>query len=168
MAEGEEKKGIMGEFKEFVSKGNVMDMAVGIIIGAAFTAIVTALVENIITPLIQAGTGGVDFGAGLQWEINGATINLGAFIGAVINFLIVSIVIFAIVKSMNTLRDAVAKKEEEEEAEEEAEAPKCPFCLEEVKEGAVACPHCGSKFDAPAAPPEPEPETEAEEEAAAE
>ena len=160
MAEGEEKKGFMGEFKEFVSKGNVMDMAVGIIIGAAFTAIVTALVENIITPLIQAGTGGVDFGAGLQWEINGATIDLGAFIGAIINFLIVAIVIFAIVKSMNTLRDSISKKEEEEEAE----APTCPFCLEEVKEGATACPHCGSKFDAPAAPPEPE----AEEEAAAE
>ena len=155
MAEGEEKKGFIGEFKEFISKGNVMDMAVGIIIGAAFTAIVTALVENIITPLIQALTGGAEFGAGLQWEINGATINLGAFIGAIINFLIVAIVSFSIVKAMNTLREAVAKKEAEEEAEEEAEAPKCPFCLEEVKEGATACPHCASKFDAPAVAPEP-------------
>ena len=160
MAEGEEKKGFMGEFKEFVSKGNVMDMAVGIIIGAAFTAIVTALVENIITPLIQAGTGGADFGAGLQWEINGATINLGAFIGAIINFLIVAIVIFSIVKAMNNMR---ARMEQEEEEEAEGEAPTCPFCLEEVKEGAVACPHCGSKFDAPATAPEPEAEEEAEE-----
>ena len=158
--EAEEKKGFMGEFKEFISKGNVMDMAVGIIIGAAFTAIVTSLVENIITPLIQVVTGGAEIGAGLQWTINGATIDLGAFVGAIINFLIIAIVIFNIVKAMNKLRDAVKK---EEEAEEEAEAPTCPFCLEEVKEGAMACPHCGSKFITPAAPPEPEAKEEAEE-----
>ena len=163
----DEKKGLVAEFKEFINRGNVMDMAVGIIIGAAFTAIVTALVENIITPLIQAGTGGAEFGAGLQWEINGATINLGAFIGAIINFIIVAIVIFSIVKAMNTMRAAMEKEKEEEE-EAEAEAPTCPFCLEEVKEGAVACPHCGSKFDEPAKAPEPEAEEEAEEEAAAE
>ena len=85
MADGEEKKGFFGEFKEFIAKGNVMDMAVGIIIGAAFTAIVTALVENIITPLIQAGTGGADAATlGLQFEVNGAIIDLGAFIGAII------------------------------------------------------------------------------------
>ena len=162
MEEAEEKKGFMGEFKEFISKGNVMDMAVGIIIGAAFTAIVTSLVENIITPLIQAATGGAEIGAGLQWTVNGATIDLGAFIGAIINFLIVAFVIFNIVRAMNKLRDAV--KKEEEEAEEEA--LKCPFCLEEVQEGATACPHCASKFDAPIVRPEPEEEAEAEEEAA--
>ena len=151
MAEGE-KKGIMGEFKEFIAKGNVMDMAVGIIVGAAFTAIVTALVDNIITPLIQAGTGGADAATlGLQFEINGAIIDLGAFIGAIINFLIIAIVIFSIVKAMNTMKARLKKEEEEAEAG----VPVCPFCLEEVKEGATACPHCASKFDAPIEPPAP-------------
>ena len=140
--------GMIKEFKEFINQGSVMDMAVGIIIGAAFTAIVTSLVEKIITPAIAIVTGGEEIGAGLQWEINGAVIDLGSFIGAIINFLIIALVVFLMVKALNNMK-RVAKKEEEAV---EAEAPTCPFCKEEIKEGATRCPHCAGEFDAPAEP----------------
>ena len=156
----EEKKGLVAEFKEFIAKGNVMDMAVGIIIGGAFTAIVTALVSNIINPLIAIVTGGQTPGAGLQWTVGGSVVDLGAFIGAIINFLIIALVVFLMVKAVNGMRnraEALAGKAEEE-AEEEPAAPTCPFCLEEVKEGATRCPHCAGVFDAPAKAPEPEAE----------
>ena len=148
----EEKKGLIAEFKEFIARGNVMDLAVGIIIGGAFTAIVTSLVETIINPLIAIVTGGATPGAGLQFTVGAATIDLGAFIGAIINFLIIALVVFLLVKAVNNAGKAAAKlrgKEEEEEAEEEP--PTCPFCLEEVKEGATRCPHCAGEFEAPAA-----------------
>ena len=159
----EEKKGLVAEFKEFIAKGNVMDMAVGIIIGGAFTAIVTALVANIINPLIAIVTGGQTPGAGLQWAVGESVVDLGAFIGAIINFLIIALVVFLMVKAVNGMRnraEALAGKAEEEA--EEAAAPTCPFCLEEVKEGATRCPHCAGVFDAPAKAPEPEAEAEAE------
>ena len=151
----EEKKGLVTEFKEFIAKGNVMDMAVGIIIGGAFTAIVTSLVEKIITPIIQMVTGGEEAGVGLQWTVNGAVIDLGSFIGAIINFLIIALVVFLLVKGVNKIKDTVSKPEEEEE---EAEPITCPFCLEEVKEGATRCPHCAGVFEAPATAPESEAE----------
>ena len=150
---------IVDEFKEFIARGNVMDMAVGIIVGGAFTAIVNSLVENLINPLItlvttstSTITGGASDGAeevinGLRWAVPGTDqfIDLGAFISAVINFLIIAFVVFCLVKALNTMRarmDALAKKE----AEEEAAAPHCPYCLEEVKEGATRCPHCGAEI----------------------
>lgn len=102
-------KKFVSEFKEFISRGNVLDMAVGVVIGGAFTAIVTALVDNIITPLIGVLVGGLDF-TGLSVKVGEATIGYGAFIQAVINFLLISFVIFCVIRSFNKL----AKKKEEE------------------------------------------------------
>ena len=148
----EEKKGLIAEFQEFINKGNVMDMAVGIIIGGAFTAIVTALTTNIINPLITFITGGgTDMTGALV--VPGTDIDFGAFISACINFLIIALVVFFLVKGVNGARDAatkLAKKKKEEEEAAEEPVPTCPFCLEEVKEGATRCPHCAGAFDAPA------------------
>ena len=141
----EEKKGLIAEFKEFIAQGNVMDLAVGIIIGGAFTAIVTSLVETIINPLIAIVTGGQTPGAGLQVTVGAATIDFGAFIGAIINFLIIALVVFLLVKAVNNAGKAAAKLAGKEE-EEEAEPPTCPFCLEEIKEGATRCPHCAGEI----------------------
>ncbi len=99
------------EFKEFISKGNVMDMAVGVIIGAAFGAIITSLVNDIIMPLVGMITGGVDV-TNLSVKVGDATLAYGNFIQAVINFLIIAIVIFLMVKAVNKL---TKKKEKEEE-----------------------------------------------------
>ena len=116
----------INEFKEFINRGNVMDMAVGVIIGGAFTSIVTALTNNIINPLISVVAG-------------------GAFISACINFLIVAFVVFCLVKALNKAKD-LSEKLTGAAAEQAAEepAPVCPFCLEEHKPGATRCPHCGS------------------------
>ena len=102
-------KKFVSEFKEFISRGNVLDMAVGVVIGGAFTAIVTALVDNIIMPLIGILVGGLDF-TGLSVKVGEVTIGYGAFIQAVINFLLISFVIFCVIRSFNKL----AKKKEEE------------------------------------------------------
>ena len=147
MADGE-KKGLIEEFKEFIDKGNAMDMAVGVIIGGAFTAIVTALTTDIINPLITLLTGGAVGEDGMAIPLTIAGFNIGNFISAIINFLIIAIIVFLMVKSINSMKDALSKKEEEE-AEEEV-VPTCPFCLEEVKEGATRCPHCAGAFDKPA------------------
>ena len=146
----EEKKGLIEEFKEFISRGNVMDMAVGVIIGGAFTGIVTSLTDDIINPLITLITGGNGTEIG---GLNFNGVDVGKFLSAVINFLIVAACVFAIVKSVNAFQNATAKaaalaaakvmkQEEEEAAAAEAAAPTCPHCLEEVKEGATRCPHC--------------------------
>ena len=132
------------EFKEFVSRGNVMDMAVGVIIGGAFTGIVTSLTDNIINPLITFLTGGGTEISGLV--VPGTKIDFGAFISSVINFLIVALIVFILVKSVNRLSEATAKLTHAQEQEEEAAAPVCPHCLEEVKTGATRCPHCGGEI----------------------
>ena len=140
---------MMDEFKEFINRGNVMDLAIGVIIGGAFTAIVTALTTNIINPCISlltglfAGSG--DFVSGLV--IPGTEIDFGALISAVINFFIIAMVVFWLTKTLNKLRSL--GKKEEKPAEEE-EPPTCPFCLEEVKAGATRCPHCAGAFQSPA------------------
>ena len=150
MADGD-KKGLVAEFQEFINKGNVMDMAVGIIIGGAFTGIVTALTTSIINPFITFITGGgTDMTGALV--VPGTQIDFGAFISAVINFLIIALVVFFLVKGVNSAKETAAKLTKKKEEEEEAEAPKCPFCLEEVKEGATRCPHCAGEFDKPAEP----------------
>ena len=141
--------GMVQEFREFINRGNVMDMAVGVIIGGAFTGIVTALTDDVIQPIIQLAAGGAPDVSGLM--IPGTNINIGAFLSAVINFLIVSIIVFAMVKGMNKLKDATAALTKKEEEEAAAAAPTCPFCLEEVKEGATRCPHCAGEFKEPAA-----------------
>ena len=107
------------EFKQFIMRGNVIDMAVGIIVGAAFTAIVNSLVGDILTPIIGILTGGIDF-SGLSVNVGDAEVKYGAFIQAVINFLIISFVIFMLVKGINT---ANSKLEKEQEAEEAAAEP---------------------------------------------
>ena len=143
----EEKKGLVAEFKEFIEQGNAMDMAVGIIIGGAFTAIVTALTTNIINPLITVITGGgTDMTGALV--VPGTEIDFGAFISACINFLIIAIVVFLLVKAVNGAKEAASKlnKKNAEAEEEETPAPTCPFCLEEVKEGATRCPHCAGEI----------------------
>ncbi len=102
---------MLNEFKSFIAKGNVMDMAVGIILGAAFTAIVTSLVDDMINPLLGLFIGGIDFG-GLKVSVGDASFNYGNFINAVIKFLIVAWVVFLLVKGVNRLKDMSMKKEE--------------------------------------------------------
>ena len=144
----------MKEFKEFINKGNVIDMAVGVIIGGAFTAIVTSLTTNIINPLITLITGGhgTEVG-GLALKItDSVTLDFGAFISAIINFLIIALIVFCMIKSVNKMMDAGKKvvKHGANGEEVEVAAPTCPYCLEEVKEGATRCPHCAAAFDEPA------------------
>ena len=150
----EEKKGLVEEFKEFIDKGNAMDMAVGVVIGGAFTAIVTALTDDIINPLITLLTGGAVGEDGVAIPLTIAGFNIGGFISAIINFLVIAIVVFMLVKSINKMKNATSKigKKDEGETEPEMNPPTCPFCLEEVKEDATRCPHCAGVFDAPAKP----------------
>ena len=150
----EEKKSLVEEFKEFIDKGNAMDMAVGVVIGGAFTAIVTALTTDIINPLITLLTGGAVGEDGMAIPLTVAGFNIGSFISAIINFLIIAIVVFALVKSINKMKNAASnlRKKDEGEPEPEMNPPACPFCLEEVKEGATRCPHCAGEFEKPAEP----------------
>ena len=150
----EEKKGLVAEFREFIDKGNAMDMAVGVIIGGAFTAIVTALTTDIINPLITLLSGGAVGEDGMAIPLTVAGFNIGSFISAIINFFIIAIIVFLMVKALNTAKDSASKLKKKEEAEEEPamNPPTCPFCLEEVKEGATRCPHCAGAFDKPAEP----------------
>ena len=153
-------KSFFGEFKKFIMRGNVMDLAVGVIIGGAFSAIVTSLVNDLIMPFIGLATGGINFkdqflvlklpaGAAegttyasySEATEAGATVwGYGAFITALINFLVIALVIFLLVKAINKVAEKAKKKEEPKE-----EAPttkKCPHCCEEVNIAATKCPHC--------------------------
>lgn len=107
-------KGFMTEFKEFINKGNVMDLAVGMIIAGAFGKIVAALVENILMPIVGMLLGGVDF-AKLSVTVGEASIVYGAFIQAIIDFLIIALVIFIIVKNINKMKKEEVAEEEPEE-----------------------------------------------------
>lgn len=114
---------MLNEFKKFISRGNVMDMAVGIIIGAAFTAIVTSLVDDLVNPFISLFTGGIDF-SGLGFSLgegeNAATFAYGNFIMALINFLIISWVVFLLIKAVNAAQElALGGDDEEEEKDPE-------------------------------------------------
>lgn len=106
---------MLKEFQKFIARGNVIDMAVGIIIGAAFTAIVASLVDDIINPIISLFTGGIDF-SGLGFRLgegeNAAVFGYGNFVMAVINFLIVAWVVFLLVKGVNAVKEAATKHEE--------------------------------------------------------
>lgn len=132
-------KSFIKEFKEFAMQGNVMDMAVGIIIGAAFTAIVTSLVDDILNPIIGLFVG--DNFANLVAEFAGVQLAYGKFIMAVINFIIVALVIFCIIKAMNKAT-SMKKKDEPEEA---PTTKVCPFCKSEIDIEATRCPHCTSE-----------------------
>ncbi len=133
-------KKFIREFKEFISRGNVMDMAVGIIIGGAFTGIVSSLVEDIINPILGL-FGGMNFDQ-LRLNLLGeVTLNYGKFITAVINFLIMALVIFVIIKAMNRAAEKFSHKKEEPAA---ITTKVCPFCKSEISVDAIRCPHCTS------------------------
>ena len=136
-----EKKGFFAEFKEFALRGSVMDLAVGVIIGAAFQAIVKSLVDDIISPIL---------GVFLRGNLDSLSINLfdgsvnicyGSFITAIINFVIMAFVIFIIVKVLNALK-RIGKKGEPEETEKT-----CPYCQMKISIKATKCPHCTSEVE---------------------
>lgn len=133
-------KKFLEEFKAFALKGNVMDLAVGVIIGGAFQAIVTSLVGDIITPIIGIFAS-TDF-SNLIATINGSEVKYGAFITAVLNFIIMAFIIFCIVKGLNKL----AERKKKEEANEPTEKT-CPFCQSTISIKATRCPHCTSALE---------------------
>ena len=125
-------KKLIKEFKEFAMRGNVIDMAVGVIIGAAFGKVVTAVIEIFLNPIIES----------LPKLENGGTGFLGSiisFVAVVVEFLLTALVLFAIIKVFNKAKNLRKKEEEPAPA---APAPTCPYCKEEIKEGATRCPHC--------------------------
>ena len=133
-------KKFITEFKEFISRGNVIDMAVGVVIGTAFTKIINSLVTNIITPLIGIATGKVNL-ASLKWVITPASeaegvaelsVTYGEFLQAILDFLIIAFVIFCVVKMINTMRERLARKQAEEIAEEVAEETPAEPTTEEL------------------------------------
>jgi len=135
-------KKFMEEFKAFVNRGNVMSMAVGVIIGGAFTAIVNSLVNDIINPLLGV-FGGLNFSE-YSLPLKGeATLNYGNFITAVINFIIMAFVIFMLVRFINKL----TVKPEEPKEPEAPTTKECPFCKSEIKIEATRCPHCTSTLE---------------------
>lgn len=133
------------EFKEFISKGNVLDLAVGVIIGGAFSSIVTALTDNIIKPIINC-IGGAEI-QGRIHLLGDNYIDYGAFLSAVINFLIMALIIFCIVKAVNKAMSLGKKHEEEAPAPAELETKICPYCKSEIAADAVKCPHCTSDVE---------------------
>lgn len=133
-------KSFLKEFKEFAMRGNVLDLAVGIIIGAAFTAIVTSLVDDILSPIIGLLVR-VNF-SDLVLQFAGVELRYGAFIMAVINFVIVAFALFVIIKTLNKAA-SFAKKPEEEAAPTTKE---CPFCKTEIHINATRCPNCTSEL----------------------
>ena len=135
-------KSFMKEFKEFILRGNVMDLAVGVIIGAAFKDIVDALTADFIQPLINS-VGGAEIGGSIEiW--NNQYLNYGHFITAVINFVIMAFILFVLLKSVNKVMTIGRRKEKAEEATTTKE---CPFCKSEIDIHATRCPHCTSKLD---------------------
>ncbi len=147
-------KKFLNEFKEFALKGNMMDLAVGIIIGAAFTAIVSSLVDDIINPFLGLFTGHIDF-SNLFIALDGqeyatleaaesagaAVVKYGSFISNVINFIIMALVVFLIVKVINVMRTRMEKKPEEAPT-----TKNCPYCRSEINIEATRCPNCTSQL----------------------
>ena len=145
---------MLKEFKEFALRGNVVDMAIGIIIGAAFGKIVTSFVNDILMPPVGLLLGQVDF-SNLFINLSGqpvtsleeaqaagvATINYGVFINTVLDFIIVTFVVFLFVRQINRLR-----REEEEPAPAEPDTKECPYCLSTIPQKAIRCPHCTSEL----------------------
>ena len=135
------------EFRDFAVKGNMVDLAVGMIIGAAFTAVVTSLVNDVFMPLLGLLTFGyVDFSR-IVLTVNRVVIPVGNFISAVVNFIAIAFVVFLLVRAINKMRDA--RKKEEEAAPPTTKI--CPFCRSEISKDACRCPNCTSEL-----PEEPE------------
>ena len=154
---------ILKEFKEFASRGNVMDMAIGVIIGGAFQKIVTSLVSDIITPAISIFTGNVDF-SDLTWKVGEASIKYGNFLTAILDFLIIAFSIFMALKVVNTLNKRaetlakgsfdkitdtklLKKFKKKNEPIPEPTIKTCPFCFSEINIKATRCPHCTSELE---------------------
>lgn len=138
-------KGFISEFKKFIMRGNVMDMAVGVIVGGAFTSIVTSLNQDILTPVlgIFGGTDFTNLSVRLGTGEEAPVLMYGNFITAVINFLITAFVIFCLVKGINALNEKFKKKEEAPAA---PTTKKCPYCKSEIAIDATRCPHCTSEI----------------------
>ena len=147
--------GFMKEFKDFAVKGNVVDMAVGVIIGGAFGKIVTSLVNDVVMPVIGVFTGGIDFTSlfvsldGNTYatlaeaeEAGAAVLKYGNFISQIVDFLIIALVIFIVVKKLMAI-----KKKEEPVVEEAPTTKVCPFCKSEISIEATRCPHCTSELN---------------------
>jgi len=153
------------EFKEFIAKGNVMDMAIGVIIAQAFAAIVTAFTESFIQPLLGL-IGGAEIHGTIPLGKSGQAIDYGSFLTAVINFLIVALILFIMIKVITSAekrsKERLAKlaekgvaakilkktkKGETEEVEEEPTTKLCPYCLSEIPFKATRCPHCTTKLE---------------------
>lgn len=132
-------KKFLKEFKEFALKGNVIDLAIGVIIGGAFQGIVTAFTESFINPLINS-IGGAEVAGHIEIFGTGQYIEYGAFITAIINFIIMAFVLFLLVKGINNLSQ-IGKKKEEETA---PVTRKCPYCFGEIDIKATKCMHCTS------------------------
>ena len=135
--------GIIKEFKEFISRGNVIDLAVGVIIGGAFTGIVTSLNQDIITPILGM-FGGVDFSnlkLTLGLSEKAPVLTYGNFLTAVINFLITAAVVFSLVKGINSVTKRMSPKEEGK-----ITTKVCPYCKTEIPVDAVRCPHCTTEL----------------------
>lgn len=140
------KKGLIGEFKDFISKGNALSMAIGVIVGGAFTGIVTSLTENIINPVIGM-FGGANFDAYSVNLLGEATLYYGKFLTTVVNFLITMFVLFLIVKGINKMQDEALKRLHHGKEEESVPTTKkCPFCCSEIPIEATRCAHCTSEF----------------------
>ncbi|MBQ2904299.1 MAG: large conductance mechanosensitive channel protein MscL [Clostridia bacterium] len=149
-------KGFSAEFKKFIMRGNVIDLAVGVIVGGAFQAIVKSLVDDVVMPVISLATKGVDFA---NWFIaldggeyatleaaqaaGASVLSYGNFISAILNFLIMAFVVFLLVKGINTIAD---KTKKEEEAPAAPTTKECPFCKSEIAIEATRCPHCTSQL----------------------
>ena len=166
---------MLKEFKEFATKGNVMDLAIGVVMGTAFQKIVTSMVEDLIMPCISVLTGKIDF-SDMVLTIGSASIKYGNFITTIVNFLIISFSIFLVVRYLNKLNklkdlndkfvDSIDKKgklkkyrkAESEPVVSEPETKVCPYCLTEIKYKATRCPNCTSELPSiePSEPQEPE------------
>ena len=136
-------KKFFSEFREFTLRGNVMDLAVGVIIGAAFKTIVDSLVKDIISPFLGLFIG-LDFSEAF-WKLNGVEIRYGAFITAIINFVIMALIIFLLIKGLNSLSKIGKRIKPEKPAEPTTKV--CPFCFSEINIKSTRCPHCTSELE---------------------
>ena len=137
------------EFKTFALKGNVLDMAVGIIIGANFSKIVDSLVKDILMPPLGMLLGKVDFSnlkVALGKQPDAATINYGVFLNTVISFTIVAFAVFLLIKAINTVQAKMEKAEEKAAAAAAPTEKVCPYCCTKIPVDATRCPHCTSEL----------------------
>lgn len=139
----EKKTGFFKAFKNFLLEGDAISMAVGVIIGAAMKDLVTSLVDNMFSPIIGLVLGKVDFSS-LSVSIGDATIKYGAFITALINFILMAFVVFLIIYLIDKAKESFKKIAGKKEEEAEPTTKVCPYCQSEVDIKAVKCPHCTS------------------------